>query len=150
MLFICLLIFAKSLLRAGNLVPYFCLYFHCLEQCMDRANILYAFVDWIKECFHRLTQFMYNLQQVNYHFPLFLSLSRKYFRMCKSDRIIELFILCFNKYLLHVYYMSGTVLGAGNKMVKKLDRAAASWQFHYTSENSCCTSIYQSKVRFSY
>lgn len=45
--------------------------------------------------------------------------------MSKSDRIIELLILSFSKYLLNVYYMSGTVLGAGSKMINELDRALA-------------------------
>ena len=40
-----------------------------------------------------------------------------------SDRIIELFILSLNKYLLNVYYTSGTVLGAGRETVNKLDKA---------------------------
>lgn len=68
----------------------------------------------------------------------------------KSDRIIELLILSFSKYLLNVYYMTGTVLGAGSKMINELDRALALEWFHYTSENSCCTWIYKWKTRFNH
>lgn len=69
--------------------------------------------------------------------------------MSESDWIIELFSLSLNKYLLRVYHMSGTMLDAGKKMVNKLDRAPASWQLHYTSENSNCVLISEEKVRFS-
>lgn len=63
--------------------------------------------------------------------------------MCKSDRAIELFFLSFNKYLLNVYDVSGTVLNAGSKMINKLDKAPALWKFCYISEDGCCTLIYK-------
>lgn len=75
---------------------------------------------------HRLTQCMWNLQQMSYpSTPLFLFLESILECASKSDRIIELLILSFSKYLLNVYYMSGTVLGAGSKMINELDRALA-------------------------
>lgn len=80
----------------------------------------------------------------------FLSLLKKYCRICKSDRITGLFILSFNKYSLDIYYMSDIVLGAGTKIINKLDKALALRLFWHTSDRSCCTLMYKSKVRFSH
>lgn len=85
---------------------------------------------------HRPIQFVWNLQQASCHSTPF-SLSKSISQcMSKSDRIIELFILAFNEYLLNVYYVSGAVLGAGSKIVNRSGKAHAVWQLHYCSEKS--------------